>query len=94
MSDLFSTFAERLSAAWAALGAEVERILPWLRPVGPFGGGMFAGPVGSVAMVAVLGALVAVALGAALVLLFALAALGFVLTEVLGISIEVEPFRD
>jgi hypothetical protein len=86
---------ENLRALWRQIREETatEGLLPLLRPVPPFGGPAALSPLTSLAALLGLAALSGIALGALGVLLVAAIGIHLLLTEVLGITIEVRPFR-
>ena len=94
MASLFSILGDQVQNLWSQLRAEAgaEGLLPLLRPVPPYGGPSALSPVTTLATLLGLAVLSGVALGA-FGLLFA-AALGIylIMTEILGITIEVRPF--
>jgi hypothetical protein len=95
VSSLFSILTEQAQAFWAELRAEAgsEGLLPLLRPIPPYDGSPLLSPVTSFATLISLAVLSGVALGAFGILFAASLAIYLLLTEVLGITIEVRPFR-
>ena len=70
---------------------EVARLLPMLRPIGPFGGPRALSPFSALGVLLALVVTSGVALGAFAVLLVASLVLYFLLSEVLGLEIELRP---
>ena len=95
MSSLFTILGEQVQAFWAQLRAEAgsEGLLPLLRPIPPYDGSPMLSPVTTLATLIGLAVLSGVALGAFGLLFAASLAIYLILTEVLGITIEVRPFR-
>jgi hypothetical protein len=95
MTSLFSILTEQLGALWKRLRdeAEGEGFLPLLRPVPPYGGTSVFSPVTTLATLLGLAVLSGVALGAFGVLFAAALGIYLIMTEILGITIEVRPFR-
>lgn len=93
MSSLFSFLSGQIASLWKQLreeGGELG-VLPLLQPISPYAGPPLLTPLSAVGVL--LGLVVAsgVAVAALGVLLVALLALYFLVTEVLGITIEVKP---
>ena len=95
MASLFTIFTEQAQAFWTQLRAEAgsEGLLPLLRPIPPYDGTPLLSPVTSFATLIGLAVLSGIALGAFGILFAASLAIYLLLTEVLGITIEVRPFR-
>ena len=70
---------------------EAARLLPMLRPVGPFAGPRALSPFSALGVLLALVVTSGVALGAFAVLLVASLVLHFLLSEVLGLTIELRP---
>lgn len=95
MTSMFAQVTDTIGGLWRRLSEETagEGILPLLRPVPPFGGPQALSPVSSLAILLGLATLSGIALGAFGVLLAALLGIYVILSEVLGITVEVRPFR-
>jgi len=93
--SLFTQVTDTLGAMWRQVREETagEGLLPLLRPLPPFGGPQALSPVTSLAILLGLATLSGVALGALGVLLAAMLGIYVILSEVLGITVEVRPFR-
>jgi hypothetical protein len=93
--SLAEMLGANLRALWRQIREETaaEGLLPLLRPMPPFGGPDALSPLTSLAALLGLAALSGIALGALGVLLVAAIGIHLLLTEVLGITIEVRPFR-
>jgi hypothetical protein len=70
---------------------EAARLLPMLRPIGPFAGPRALSPFSALGVFLALVVTSGVALGAFAVLLVASLVLYFLLSEVLGLDIELRP---
>jgi hypothetical protein len=70
---------------------EAARLLPMLRPIGPFAGPRALSPFSALGVLLALVVTSGVALGAFAVLLVASLVLHFLLSEVLGLEIELRP---
>jgi hypothetical protein len=94
MNTLFTMMADQWSAFWKEVRNEGDgdALLPLLRPVAPYDGPVFQNPLTTLGIVLALVTTSGIAFAALGVLLVALLAMYFLLTEVLGISVEVRPF--
>jgi hypothetical protein len=95
MSSLFSILSDQMSAFWAQLRSEAatEGLLPLIRPVPPYDAPGIFSPLSTLATLLGLVVLSGLALGAFGLLFAASLGIYLILTEVLGITIEVRPFR-
>ena len=95
MNSLFTLLSDQLRSFWNEVRKEGDEhgYLPLLRPVSPWDRPAFLNPLATLGIALALVATSGVAVAALGVLILALLALWFLLTEVLGISIEVKPFR-
>lgn len=95
MTTFADFLGESVKSLWDQIRDEagVEGLLPLLRPLPPFDGPEALSPVTSLATLLGLATLSGIALGALGVLFAALLGIHLLLTEVLGITIEVRPFR-
>jgi hypothetical protein len=93
MNSLFTTLREQLWGLWQRVreGGDEEAYLPLLRPVAPYAGPEALSPVILIGVLLGVALSSGVALAALAVLLAALAVLHFLFTEVLGLTIEVNP---
>jgi hypothetical protein len=91
MSSLFTIVVGSARDVWERLwnGAPIAGLLPILRPVPPYDGPAL-GPVSALAVFLGLVVTSGVAVGAAAVLVLALLGFHFLVSEVLGITIEVK----
>ena len=91
MGSLFSTLAAAGTELWERLskGASIADLVPMLRPVPPYDGAAL-GPLSTFAVFVGLLVTSGVAVGAAAILLLALLGFYFLVSEVLGITIEVK----
>jgi hypothetical protein len=95
MNSLFSILSEQVSALWAQIRTEAgnEGLLPLIRPVPPYDAPGIFSPITTLATLLGLVVLSGLALGAFGLLFAASLGIYLILTEVLGITIEVRPFR-
>ncbi|MGH7802820.1 MAG: hypothetical protein ACREQJ_00605 [Candidatus Binatia bacterium] len=95
MASLFTILGEQMQAFWSQLRAEAgtEGLLPLLQPIPPYDGSPFLSPISTLATMIGLAVLSGVALGAFGILFAASLGIYLILTEVLGITIEVRPFK-
>ena len=95
MSSIFTIFREQLDSLWAELrsSAGPEGFLPLLRPIPPYDGPSMLSPVTTLATLLGLAVLSGVALGAFGILFACALGIYLIMTEVLGITVEVRPFR-
>ena len=92
MSEWFTAIRDRLGGLWPwASFADASSYLPLLRPVAPFDGSAVVSPLTMLGAVIALASASGVALAALGVLLLALLVIHLILTEVLGITIELRP---
>ncbi len=93
MNSLFLFLRDQASSFWKQLGEQRPEtgFLPLLRPVAPYDGPAMFSPLSAIGIVLALAVSSGVALGALAILLLSLLALYFLMTEVLGISIELRP---
>lgn len=93
MRELFEILAGPVRELWASLGSAPRRDLaPLLERVPPYDGLLFRNPVTGLAIVLTLAVASGVALAAFGVFLLASLVVYLVLTELLGITIEMPPF--
>ena len=90
MSEWFTAIRDRLGGVWPWT-SEASSFLPLLRPVAPFDGSPVVSPLTMLGAVIALASASCVALTALGVLFLALLVIHLVLTEVLGITIELRP---
>lgn len=93
MNSLFTLLKDRLDDLWTELRQASGRAeyLPLLRPVAPYAGPDVISPLTTLGVLLALVVTSGVAVAALGLLLFALLMLYFLLTQVLGISIEIKP---
>lgn len=92
MSEWFTAIRDRLWGLWPSGSfADASSYLPLLRPVAPFDGSPVVSPLTMLGALIALASASGVALAAFGVLLLALLVIHLVLTEVLGITIELRP---
>jgi len=94
MNSLFALLKDQFLEIWKQVRAEGadSGYLPLLRPVAPYAGPPLLSPLTVLGVLLGLIVTSGVAVAALGVLLFALLALYLLLSEVLGITIEVKPF--
>jgi hypothetical protein len=95
MSSLFTILREQLYGLWQQVReqGDAQGYLPLLRPVAPYGGPKALSPITMLAVMLGIVGSSGVAFAALGVLLLALLVLYFLFTEVLGLTIEVNPLR-
>ena len=93
MSSLFALLRDQACDLWRRFreDGEVARLLPMLRPIRPYAGPRALSPLTTLGVLLALAATCGVALGAFAVLLLASLVLYLLLTEVLGLEIELRP---
>jgi hypothetical protein len=92
MNWLYETLRDRAYAIWqSAPFGEAASYLPLLRPVAPFDTAPLVSPLTALGALVALASASGVALAAFGLLLLALLVIHLVLTEVLGITIEIRP---
>ncbi|HSD10616.1 MAG TPA: hypothetical protein VLF14_06515 [Candidatus Binatia bacterium] len=92
MNSLFTMLREQLYGLWQGLRERGDDgYLPLLRPVGPYAGPEALSPVTMLGVMLGIVLSSGVALAALGVLLLALLVLYFLFTEVLGLTLEVNP---
>ncbi len=95
MTSLFALLRDQAGDLWRHFwnDGEIARLLPMLRPNGPFAGPRALSPFTALGVLLALVVTSGVALGALGVLLVASLVLYFLLAEVLGLTIELQPAR-
>jgi hypothetical protein len=93
VSSLFELLRGQAYELWRQFreDGEVARVLPMLRPIGPYAGPQPLSPLATLGVLLALAVTCGVALGAFAVLLLASLVLYLLLTEVLGLEIELRP---
>ncbi len=93
MISWFGLLRDQAQDLWKRFWEEGEaaRLLPMLRPIGPFAGPRALSPFSALGVLLALVVTSGVALGAFAVLLVASLVLHFLLSEVLGLEIELRP---
>lgn len=93
MNSWFGLLRDRAQDLWRWIweDGEVSRLLPMLRPIAPFAGPRALSPFSALGVLLALVVTAGIALGAFAALLVASLVLHFLLTEVLGLEIELRP---
>ena len=95
MTSWFGLLRDQAQDLWKRLweDGEAARLLPMLRPIGRFSGPRALSPLSALGVLLALVATSGVAISAFAVLLVSSLVLYFLLTEVLGLEIELRPIR-
>jgi hypothetical protein len=90
VSSLYTWLTDRLRWLWQRMGEEVE-YLPLLRPVAPYAGPDALSPLVAIGALIALAMTTGIAIASLGALLLSLLVLHFLVTEVLGITVEIKP---
>jgi hypothetical protein len=95
MNTLFVFLRDQMLTFWKQLREQRPETgyLPLLRPVAPYDSPDVFSPLSAIGVLLALIVTSGIALGAMAILLAALLALYFLMTEVLGITVELRPLR-
>jgi len=87
---LYTVLTDRLGWLWRRVRQEAD-VLPLLRPVTPYAGPELLSPLAAIGVLIALAATTGIALASLGVLLLSLLVLHFLVSEVLGITVEIKP---